>query len=197
MARGTSCNAVPPSALPRHRRTSWTRWVTRRPSTIRGSSRSTSTGPPDPKNGRPEPRTTGTRLSTTWSMSPSERLTADIARCDRDVAVAGEDPGLLDGAADVGIEGERRGAEVRPVGGRVVGDHEGVLAVGKRPKLDAHTSLAAGGINAALGTMDPDDTWQQHAADTLKESYLLAHPGRCRSWPRARLVASRISNGTA
>ena len=51
-----------------------------------------------------------------------------------------------------------------------------VLAVGKRPKLDAHTSLAAGGINAALGTMDPDDSWQQHAADTLKESYLLAHP---------------------
>jgi succinate dehydrogenase / fumarate reductase flavoprotein subunit len=51
-----------------------------------------------------------------------------------------------------------------------------VLAVGKRPKLDAHTSLAAGGINAALGTMDPEDSWQQHAADTLKESYLLAHP---------------------
>ena len=24
--------------------------------------------------------------------------------------------------------------------------------------------------------MDPEDTWQQHAADTLKESYLLAHP---------------------
>ena len=35
-----------------------------------------------------------------------------------------------------------------------------VLAVGKRPKEDAHTSLAAGGINAALATMDPDDTWQ-------------------------------------
>lgn len=51
-----------------------------------------------------------------------------------------------------------------------------VLAVGKRPKLDAHTALAAGGINAALGTMDPEDSWQQHAADTLKESYLLAHP---------------------
>src|SRR5688572_14498309 len=51
-----------------------------------------------------------------------------------------------------------------------------VIAVGKRPKLDAHTSLAAGGINAALGTMDPEDSWQQHAADTLKESYLLAHP---------------------
>jgi succinate dehydrogenase / fumarate reductase, flavoprotein subunit len=51
-----------------------------------------------------------------------------------------------------------------------------VLAVGKRPKVDAHTSLAAGGINAALATMDPEDTWQQHAADTLKESYLLANP---------------------
>jgi succinate dehydrogenase / fumarate reductase, flavoprotein subunit len=51
-----------------------------------------------------------------------------------------------------------------------------VLAVGKRPKADVHTSLAAGGINAALATMDPQDTWQQHAADTLKESYLLADP---------------------
>lgn len=51
-----------------------------------------------------------------------------------------------------------------------------VIAVGKRPKNDAHTSLAAGGINAALGTMDADDTWQQHAADTIKESYFLANP---------------------
>ncbi|PZQ91907.1 MAG: succinate dehydrogenase [Leifsonia xyli] len=51
-----------------------------------------------------------------------------------------------------------------------------VLVVGKRPKADAHTSLAAGGINAALGTMDAEDTWQQHAADTLTESYLLADP---------------------
>jgi succinate dehydrogenase / fumarate reductase flavoprotein subunit len=51
-----------------------------------------------------------------------------------------------------------------------------VLVVGKRPKDDAHTSLAAGGINAALGTMDPDDSWQQHAADTIRESYRLANP---------------------
>jgi succinate dehydrogenase / fumarate reductase, flavoprotein subunit len=51
-----------------------------------------------------------------------------------------------------------------------------VLAVGKRPAADAHTSLAAGGINAALATMDPEDTWEQHAADTLAESYLLADP---------------------
>lgn len=51
-----------------------------------------------------------------------------------------------------------------------------VLVVGKRPRHDAHTSLAAGGINAALATMDPEDTWQQHAADTIKESYMLADP---------------------
>ena len=51
-----------------------------------------------------------------------------------------------------------------------------VIAVGKRPKRDAHTSLAAGGINAALGTMDAEDSWQQHAADTIKESYFLADP---------------------
>ena len=51
-----------------------------------------------------------------------------------------------------------------------------VLAVGKRRRYDAHTTLAAGGINAALGTMDPEDSWQQHAADTITESYDLADP---------------------
>jgi succinate dehydrogenase / fumarate reductase flavoprotein subunit len=51
-----------------------------------------------------------------------------------------------------------------------------VLVVSKRPRADAHTSLAAGGINAALATVDPEDSWEQHAADTLKESYLLANP---------------------
>ncbi|WFP15532.1 FAD-binding protein [Citricoccus muralis] len=51
-----------------------------------------------------------------------------------------------------------------------------VIAVGKRQKSDAHTSLAAGGINAALATIDPEDTWEQHAADTIKESYFLANP---------------------
>src|SRR5919106_3927690 len=51
-----------------------------------------------------------------------------------------------------------------------------VLVVCKRPRADAHTALAAGGINAALATVDPEDSWQQHAADTLKESYLLANP---------------------
>lgn len=48
-----------------------------------------------------------------------------------------------------------------------------VLLVGKRPRADAHTVLAAGGINAALATMDTQDTWQIHAADTLKEGRFL------------------------
>jgi succinate dehydrogenase / fumarate reductase flavoprotein subunit len=51
-----------------------------------------------------------------------------------------------------------------------------VLVVGKRAKDDAHTSLAAGGINAALATMDIEDSWQQHAADTIQESYFLSNP---------------------
>lgn len=51
-----------------------------------------------------------------------------------------------------------------------------VLLVSKRPKSDSHTSLAAGGINAALATVDREDTWQQHAADTIKEGYFLADP---------------------
>jgi succinate dehydrogenase / fumarate reductase flavoprotein subunit len=51
-----------------------------------------------------------------------------------------------------------------------------VLVVAKRPAVDAHTTLAAGGINAALCTMDIEDSWEQHAADTLKEGYLLGDP---------------------
>ena len=51
-----------------------------------------------------------------------------------------------------------------------------VVVVGKRLRRDAHTVLAAGGINAALGTVDPEDSWQQHFADTIKEGYFLSHP---------------------
>jgi succinate dehydrogenase / fumarate reductase flavoprotein subunit len=62
-----------------------------------------------------------------------------------------------------------------------------VLVLGKRPKTDAHTVLAEGGINAALGTVDPADTWAIHAADTLKEGRFLGHPGMverlCREAP--------------
>ena len=66
-----------------------------------------------------------------------------------------------------------------------------VLALGKRPRSDAHTSLAAGGINAALATMDPGDSWQQHAADTLQESYLLANP------TTVRIVTEGAARGIA
>jgi succinate dehydrogenase / fumarate reductase flavoprotein subunit len=51
-----------------------------------------------------------------------------------------------------------------------------VVVIGKRRRDDAHTVLAAGGINAALGTVDPQDSWQQHYADTLREGYFLADP---------------------
>jgi succinate dehydrogenase / fumarate reductase, flavoprotein subunit len=64
-----------------------------------------------------------------------------------------------------------------------------VLCVGKRRRDDAHTVLASGGINAALATMDPEDSWEQHAADTLRESYWLADPRAvellCREAPNA------------
>jgi succinate dehydrogenase / fumarate reductase flavoprotein subunit len=51
-----------------------------------------------------------------------------------------------------------------------------VLVIGKSIRRDAHTVLAAGGINAVLGTVDPQDSWQQHFADTFIESYSLADP---------------------
>jgi succinate dehydrogenase / fumarate reductase flavoprotein subunit len=51
-----------------------------------------------------------------------------------------------------------------------------VVVLGKRFKKDAHTVLAAGGINAALATVDAEDTWEQHFADTLKEGYFLGDP---------------------
>jgi succinate dehydrogenase / fumarate reductase, flavoprotein subunit len=64
-----------------------------------------------------------------------------------------------------------------------------VLCIGKRRHDDAHTVLASGGINAALGTMDPEDTWEHHAADTLREGYWLGDPAAvellCREAPRA------------
>ena len=51
-----------------------------------------------------------------------------------------------------------------------------VVVIGKRSRLDAHTVLAAGGINAALGTVDPQDSWQQHFVDTVREGYSLSDP---------------------
>jgi succinate dehydrogenase / fumarate reductase flavoprotein subunit len=51
-----------------------------------------------------------------------------------------------------------------------------VIVLGKRLAMDAHTVLAAGGINAALGSVDPQDSWEQHFADTVREGYFLGQP---------------------
>jgi len=51
-----------------------------------------------------------------------------------------------------------------------------ILIVGKCKKRDAHTILATGGINAALGNMDSKDSWQLHAADTIKDGEHINNP---------------------
>ncbi len=51
-----------------------------------------------------------------------------------------------------------------------------VCILGKRPKTDAHTVLAAGGINAALGNLDKQDSWEQHFIDTYLEGYCIGDP---------------------
>ena len=60
-----------------------------------------------------------------------------------------------------------------------------VTIISKSKKGDPHTTLARGGVNAALGTMDPEDNWIIHAADTLREGEFLADYERvevlCRS----------------
>jgi succinate dehydrogenase / fumarate reductase flavoprotein subunit len=53
-----------------------------------------------------------------------------------------------------------------------------VLVLGKRNHGDAHTTWARGGINGALGTHDPEDSWAIHAADTLNEGHFLNDPAK-------------------
>src|SRR5919198_5870566 len=64
-----------------------------------------------------------------------------------------------------------------------------VLVISKGKKEDPHTTQARGGINAALGTMDPEDSWMMHAADTLREGEFLADYERvetlCKNAPDA------------
>jgi len=50
------------------------------------------------------------------------------------------------------------------------------LVLGKRSHGDAHTTWARGGINGALGTHDPEDSWAIHAADTLDEGHFVNDP---------------------
>ena len=51
-----------------------------------------------------------------------------------------------------------------------------VKILGKRQKNDSHTVLAAGGINAAFGNVDPIDNWKYHFVDTYLEGYKLGNP---------------------
>jgi succinate dehydrogenase / fumarate reductase, flavoprotein subunit len=64
-----------------------------------------------------------------------------------------------------------------------------VLVVGKCKKRDAHTILATGGINAALGNLDPKDRWEIHAADTIRDGGGINDPKSveilCKNAPRA------------
>jgi succinate dehydrogenase / fumarate reductase flavoprotein subunit len=79
--------------------------------------------------------------------------------------------------------GSKRSCDVLIIGGGSAGllaaieAHDAgahVLIISKSEKADPHTVLARGGINAALGTMDPEDNWMVHAADTLREGEFLA-----------------------
>ncbi len=53
-----------------------------------------------------------------------------------------------------------------------------VSVLGKRVRTDSHTVLAAGGINAAFGNVDPEDSWEHHFADTYIEGYGLGDPSQ-------------------
>ena len=79
--------------------------------------------------------------------------------------------------------GSKRSCDVLIIGGGSAGlraaieAHDAgtnVLIISKVQRGDPHTVLARGGINAALGTMDPEDNWIIHAADTLREGEFLA-----------------------
>jgi succinate dehydrogenase / fumarate reductase, flavoprotein subunit len=81
-----------------------------------------------------------------------------------------------------GSAGLRAAIEAHDVGSQV-------LIVSKNRRGDPHTVLARGGINAALGTMDPQDNWMIHAADTLSEGLFIADYEKvevlCKSAPDA------------
>jgi succinate dehydrogenase / fumarate reductase, flavoprotein subunit len=81
-----------------------------------------------------------------------------------------------------GSAGLRAAIEAHDVGSQV-------LIVSKNRRGDPHTVLARGGINAALGTVDPQDNWMIHAADTLSEGLFIADYEKvevlCKSAPDA------------
>ena len=71
---------------------------------------------------------------------------------------------LIIGAGSAGL---RAAIEAHDAGAKV-------LIISKVERGDPHTVLARGGINAALGIMDPEDNWMIHAMDTLREGEFLA-----------------------
>jgi succinate dehydrogenase / fumarate reductase, flavoprotein subunit len=81
-----------------------------------------------------------------------------------------------------GSAGLRAAIEAHDAGANVL-----IISISK--KGEPHTTLARGGINAALGTMDPEDNWVIHAADTLREGEFLADYERveilCKNAPDA------------
>src|ERR687898_566663 len=102
-------------------------------------------------------------------MAESKKKKQSIRSCDV----------LIIGSGSAGL---RAAIEAHDAGARV-------LIISKSPKGDPHTVLARGGINAALGTMDPEDNWMVHAADTLREGVFLADYERvellCKNGPDA------------
>jgi succinate dehydrogenase / fumarate reductase flavoprotein subunit len=102
-------------------------------------------------------------------MAESKKKKQSIRSCDV----------LIIGSGSAGL---RAAIEAHDAGTRV-------LIISKSPKGDPHTGLARGGINAALGTMDPEDNWMIHAADTLREGVFLADYERveilCKNAPDA------------
>jgi succinate dehydrogenase / fumarate reductase flavoprotein subunit len=94
--------------------------------------------------------------------------------------------------------GSNRSCDVLIIGGGSAGLRAAIeahdagahaLIISKSKRADPHTVLARGGINAALGTMDPEDNWMIHAADTLREGEFLADYERvevlCKNAPDA------------
>jgi len=63
-----------------------------------------------------------------------------------------------------------------------------VILVGKTLLGKAHTVMAEGGINAALGNVDPKDNWNVHFGDTIKEGQFL------NDWRMVEIMAKEAAN---
>ncbi|MFC4356366.1 L-aspartate oxidase [Halobium salinum] len=116
-------------------------------------------------------------------MVPTDRNAEAVDR------VAGADRDAVGAAADhdvdIDVDYEEVSVPVLVVGAGAAGARAAIalrqngvepLVIGKRDHGDAHTTWAAGGVNAALGTHDPEDDWTIHAADTFDEGHFVNDP---------------------